>query len=57
MKQIKIKDKKEFDKKRAKSNPSFKYIYDMLNDDGVYDTTDDRASYVVESLKDYGIIE
>lgn len=56
MKQIKIKDKKEFDKKRARSNPSFKYIYDMLNDDGVYDTTDDRASYVVESLKEYGII-
>lgn len=57
IKQIVIKNKKEFDKKRARSNPSFKYIYDMLNDDGVYDTTDDIASYVVESLKEYGIIE
>ena len=57
MKQIKIKDIKEFNKRRARSNPSFKYIYDMLNDDGVYDTTDDRASYVVETLIDKGIIE
>lgn len=52
---ITIKNKKEFEQKRSRSNPAFKYIYDMLSK-GLYDPTDENSVYIVETLMEYDIV-